>query len=171
MDKPGKIRTMDLGEIRQMAMDIISRSERRLTPGELEKTMAQTVIIEKRAFKEAIRSLVEDNEIVYTYNFGCSFLEKSMNRPTRISKRIVLKPPGTCYETSSDDIVINLEHGASFGSGEHPTTRLAVRGIEHALSANASLQGTKPTLALDIGTGSGILACVSFIDLPGAFGY
>jgi len=158
VDKPKKIGSIDLGEIRQMAIDIISESEKRITPGELEKTISHTFGTEKKAFKTAIKRLVEDNELAYTYQFGRSFLEKSFNKPTRISDRIVLKPPAMMYEPSSDEIVIDLQQGASFGTGEHPTTRLAIRGIEHTLSANGFFQENKPTLALDIGTGSGILA-------------
>jgi ribosomal protein L11 methyltransferase len=104
---------------------------------------------------------VADRQLVYTYNFGCSFLEKSFNKPTRISKRVVLKPPGMRYTPKSDDVVIDIAQGASFGSGEHPTTRLAVRGIEAALSLKNCLVTTKHTQALDIGTGSGILAIVA----------
>ena len=55
-------------------------------------------------------------------------------------------------------MVIDIAQGASFGSGEHPTTRLAVRGIEAALSEKNRFSKTSHTRALDIGTGSGILA-------------
>jgi ribosomal protein L11 methyltransferase len=104
---------------------------------------------------------VEDKELVYTYHFGCTFLEKSFNRPTQISKRVVLKPPGSYYRSLSDEVAIELQQGASFGSGEHPSTRLAVRGIEQALSEKEFLKEKRNIHALDIGTGSGVLAIVS----------
>jgi ribosomal protein L11 methyltransferase len=151
----------DIKAIRKKVFETVSKSERRLTPGELEKRLSQRFTTDKKALKTAIRNLVEDRELVYTYNFGCSFLEKSFNKPTQISKRIVLKPPGSFYKPLSDEVAVELQHGASFGSGEHPSTRLAVRGIEEALSKKESLGERRNFHALDIGTGSGVLAIVS----------
>ena len=151
----------DIKAIRKKVFETVSESKRRLTPGELEKRLSQWLTTDKKAFKTAIRNLVEDRELVYTYNFGCSFLEKSFNKPTRISKRIVLKPPGALYRPLSDEVAIELQHGASFGSGEHPSTRLAVRGIEQALSIKEFNRERGNIHALDIGTGSGVLAIVA----------
>ncbi len=144
--------------IRQKVFETVSESKKKLTYGELEKRLSQKFAVPKKVLKTAINDLVADRQLVYTYNFGCSFLEKSFNKPTRISKRVVLKPPGMRYTPKSDDVVIDIAQGASFGSGEHPTTRLAVRGIEAALSGKNCLVKTNHTRALDIGTGSGILA-------------
>jgi ribosomal protein L11 methyltransferase len=160
-EKTEKRMPKDIKAIRKEVFETVSESERRLTPGELEKRLSQKLTTDKKALKTAIRNLVEDRELVYTYNFGCSFLEKSFNRPTQISKRIVLKPPGSFYRPLSDEVVIELQHGASFGSGEHPSTRLAVRGIEQALSKKEFLRQRRNIHALDIGTGSGVLAIVS----------
>ena len=151
----------DINTIRKKVLETVSESKRRLTPGELEKILSQRLTTDKKAFKTAIRNLVEDRELVYTYNFGCSFLEKSFNKPTRISKRIVLKPPGVFYKPKSGDVVVELQQGASFGSGEHPTTRLSIRGIEKALSEMEIFRGNNDARALDIGTGSGVLAIVA----------
>jgi ribosomal protein L11 methyltransferase len=51
----------------------------------------------------------------------------------------------------------------SFGNGEHPTTRLAIRGVEYALSSGRLFNGRQNTSALDIGTGSGILAIAAVL--------
>ncbi len=48
-------------------------------------------------------------------------------------------------------IVLTLDAGAAFGSGEHPTTRLCLRALER-------LAARRPRRILDLGTGSGILA-------------
>ncbi|MBW2010268.1 MAG: 50S ribosomal protein L11 methyltransferase [Deltaproteobacteria bacterium] len=115
-------------------------------------------MIEKKKIKPAVKALVSAGELTYTYNYGCSFIEISFNKPVRISKHIVVKPPGIFYKPMSEDVEIELLHGASFGTGEHPTTRLAVRGMEYALKEIDFLRSKKKTCALDIGTGSGILA-------------
>ena len=149
---------IDIREIRQKVFETVSESNKRLTYGEVEKRLSQKFTVPKKALKTAISELVADRQLIYTYNLGCSFLEKSFNKPTRISKRVVLKPPEMSYTPESDDVVIEIAQGASFGSGEHPTTRLAVRAIEAALSEKNGFSRTNHTRALDIGTGSGILA-------------
>ncbi|CAN2042168.1 ribosomal protein L11 methyltransferase [Candidatus Magnetomoraceae bacterium gMMP-15] len=85
-------------------------------------------------------------------------MEKSFNRPVRVSKHIILSPPHRSYEAHINDIIVFIQPGSSFGTGEHPTTRLALRGIEHAFSY---LTNEKNIYSLDIGTGSGILAIAS----------
>jgi ribosomal protein L11 methyltransferase len=154
---PEKMLT-DVRIIRQKVSETVSESNKKLTYGEVEKRLSQKFAIHKKALKTAINELVADRQLIYTYNLGCSFLEKSFNKPTRVSKRVVLKPPEMSYTPESNDVVINIAQGASFGSGEHPTTRLAVRGIEAALTEENSFSETSHTKALDIGTGSGILA-------------
>jgi ribosomal protein L11 methyltransferase len=81
----------------------------------------------------------------------------------RISKRVVIKPPGIAYRRKAGDLVIELLQGVSFGNGEHPTTRLAIRGVEYALSSGRLFNGRQNTSALDIGTGSGILAIAAVL--------
>ena len=151
----------DTRAVRQKVFETVSESSKKLTYGELEKRLSQKFAVPKKALKTAISELVEDRQLIYTYNLGCSFLEKSFNKPTRISKRVVLKPPGMHYTPESHEVVIVIPQGASFGSGEHPTTRLAVRGIEAALSGKICFSKTNHSRALDIGTGSGILAIVA----------
>jgi ribosomal protein L11 methyltransferase len=160
-EEAAKSMLTDIQNIRQKVFETVSESNKKLTYGELEKRLSQKFAVHKKALKTAISELVADRQLIYTYNLGCSFLEKSFNKPTRISKRVVLKPPGMSYTPESDDVVIDIAQGASFGSGEHPTTRLAVRGIETALTEKNRFSKTNHTRALDIGTGSGILAIAS----------
>ena len=74
-----------------------------------------------------------------------------------MSTHVVLKPPGHHYQPQSDDVVIQIKSGASFGDGRHPTSRLAVRGIEYVLKKIKSDRPEDQSRVLDIGTGSGIL--------------
>jgi len=151
----------DIRDIRKYVLETVIGSAKRLTPGELEKMLSRRFAINKQLLRAAMKNLVTDRELAYTYHFGCSFLEKSFNKPTRISNRIVLKPPNVNYRPKSDEVVIQLQQGASFGIGEHPTTRLAIRGIEKALSKIKLSREGGPIRALDIGTGSGVLAIVA----------
>jgi len=144
--------------IREAVLATVVESRKKLTPAELEKRLVQNLGTRKAAIKTAIRKLVDDRELIYSYHYGCSFLEQSFNKPTRISPRVVIKPPDTKYRPESDEVVINIQPGVSFGSGEHPTTRLALRSLEHVLFDSEFYRSQKDLPALDIGTGSGVLA-------------
>ena len=139
-------------------LQCLSASPTRMSSLKLEKILAEQYKLEKRKIKSVIRDLVARGELVYTYEFGSSFLDRSFNKPVRVSARVVIKPPGHRYRADPGDIVIQIMPGAAFGDGRHPTTRLAIRAIEVVL---AEIKFDDPELqhtVLDIGTGSGILA-------------
>ncbi len=72
-------------------------------------------------------------------------------KPRRIGKRFVICPSWeVSFASEPGDIVITLDPGQAFGTGDHPTTRLCLRLLE-AVDA----QGM--TVA-DVGCGSGVLA-------------
>lgn len=76
-----------------------------------------------------------------------------------VSKHIVLIPPDISYKPGSGDIVIRLLHGASFGTGQHPTTRLSLQAIDWLFSETGFAKNCRQeSELLDIGTGSGVLA-------------
>jgi ribosomal protein L11 methyltransferase len=158
-EKPNK----DNGTLRREVLAMVEASSRRLTPGELKKRLLGKNFVDEKALKTAISDLILSRELIYTYQFGCSFLEKSYEKPTRVSRRVVLKPPDMVYEPLSCDIVIDILKGVSFGFGDHPTTRLAIQGIEAALSENQGILKADNSRALDIGAGSGILAIAAVL--------
>lgn len=161
----------DNGTLRRKVLAMVEASSCRLTPGELKKRLLGKNFVDEKALKTAISDLILSRELTYTYQFGCSFLEKSYEKPTRVSRRVVLKPPGMVYEPASGDIVIDISKGASFGFGDHPTTRLAIQGIEAALSENHGILKADNSRALDIGTGSGVLAIAAvLLGIKGAVG-
>ena len=157
--KPNK----DNGTIRRKVLAMVEESSCRLTPGELKKRFSGKNFVDEKAIKTAISDLILSRELKYTYQFGCSFLEKSYEKPTRVSRRVVLKPPDMVYEPLFSDIVIDILKGASFGFGNHPTTRLAIQGIEAALYNKHGDINVDDGHALDIGTGSGVLAIAAVL--------
>ncbi|HPY94910.1 MAG TPA: 50S ribosomal protein L11 methyltransferase, partial [Clostridia bacterium] len=74
---------------------------------------------------------------------------KKYYKPQRVGKRLVIRPVWEEYEERPGDLVISMDPGMAFGTGTHETTRLCMEMIERHF---------KSGLALDIGTGSGILA-------------
>lgn len=144
-------------------LNIIATSPSRLTPPALEKALSKNTHLKRKEIKALIKDLVDRGELIYTYEFGATYLEKSFNRPIRISNSVVIKPPGHQYRPESGEVVLKIKPGASFGDGRHPTTRLAVRGVEYILKefdSNLFFAEHRPAV-LDIGTGSGILILVA----------
>ncbi len=75
---------------------------------------------------------------------------KKFYRPRRVGKRIVVKPRWEECEAAPGDIVVELDPGMAFGTGEHETTRLCLVQLE---------KWVKPGWTVfDVGTGSGVLA-------------
>lgn len=153
----------DLNLIKHKVAETVFESDKHLTQLDIEKELANRYFYPKKQIKQAIKALVAEQTLAYTYKYGHSFLEKSFNKPVRISKRIVIKPPDIAYRREPGDLVIELLRGMSFGNGEHPTTRLAIRGVEYALSSDRFFNGRQKTFALDIGTGSGVLAIAAVL--------
>ncbi len=73
-------------------------------------------------------------------------------RPVRVTERMVLAPAWELYAPEAP-CVLRIDPGMAFGAGDHPTTRLCLRFLEHL----ASREGVPPRV-LDVGTGTGVLA-------------
>lgn len=65
---------------------------------------------------------------------------------------IIIRPPHREYRPKPGETVIDLAPGLAFGTGQHQSTRLALKLLSEAIP-----EGATPTV-LDVGTGSGILA-------------
>lgn len=68
----------------------------------------------------------------------------------RIGERIVLKPSWRDYDSEPNDIVVELDPGRAFGTGQHKTTQLCLVELERRLEPGM--------VVLDVGSGSGILS-------------
>lgn len=75
---------------------------------------------------------------------------KQYYRPQKIGGRLVVCPSWELYEPAAGEVVITLDPGMSFGTGEHESTRLCLAFLDET-----ELSGLR---LLDVGTGSGILA-------------
>ena len=143
--------------IRVKILELVSASSSKITPVGLKNTLVEKDGLETNQIKALIKDLVAKGELTYTYEHGCTFVQKSFNKPVRISKSVILKPPGFQYRRQPHDVLIQIKPGASFGDGRHPTTRLAIKGIEFALKELKPFVLNRESTVLDIGTGSGVL--------------
>ena len=67
-----------------------------------------------------------------------------------VGRRIVLRPSWRRYRPRPGDVVVALDPGQAFGTGQHATTRLCLEALEERLPPGAAV--------LDVGAGSGVLA-------------
>ena len=68
----------------------------------------------------------------------------------RVGRRIVVRPSWRAYSPRPGDVLIELDPGMAFGTGQHPTTRMCLELLEREVQPGM--------FVLDVGTGSGILS-------------
>ena len=149
--------------LRQFVLKMVTTSPAKITPTTLEKRVVEEFAINKKQIRSVLRDLVASGELAYTYEYGSTYLEPSFAKPVRVSPHIVLQPPEHHYRTGPKDVVVKIKPGASFGIGNHPTTRLALQGIDFALWDGQLLNKKNQTRVLDIGTGSGVLLVTALL--------
>lgn len=76
---------------------------------------------------------------------------RAHHRPVTIGNRLLVAPPWDVPDAPGREVLV-IEPGMAFGTGQHVTTRTCLEEIEAAVT-----EGRVAT-ALDVGTGSGVLA-------------
>lgn len=71
-------------------------------------------------------------------------------KPERIGQKTVVKPTWENYTAEPEDVVIEIDPGMAFGTGNHATTALCIQLLEEYVKPGSEV--------MDVGTGSGILA-------------
>ena len=77
---------------------------------------------------------------------------KEFFKPLEIGKSIVVRPAWEDY-SSKDKLVVGIDPGYVFGTGQHETTRMCIEALEQLISPGDAM--------LDLGCGSGILSIVA----------
>jgi ribosomal protein L11 methyltransferase len=75
---------------------------------------------------------------------------------------VVVRPAWREYTALAGETVISLDPGMAFGTGQHPTTRMCIQGLQDIRKERGT--GNKEEglgKVLDLGSGSGILAIVA----------
>lgn len=97
---------------------------------------------------------VDEQERVVTIDYGQvkDWFEQARTviKPLKVGKRIVVTPPWEEYQPADGEIVITIDAGPIFGTGMHETTALCVQALENYLRPGYAV--------VDFGAGSGILA-------------
>ena len=105
-------------------------------------------LLEKLVYQNVIEVFSIVGEVLEEKNWN-ELWEKS-REVIHVSDRIVIKPTFKEYESKEDEIVITLDPKMSFGTGEHESTKLALRLMEKYVKGNEKV--------LDVGSGTGVLS-------------
>lgn len=80
---------------------------------------------------------------------------KQFFKPFEVGKNIIVKPTWETIDNPDNKKILEIDPGASFGTGQHFTTQLCIEQIEKYIR--------KDMKVLDMGCGSGILSIASSI--------
>jgi ribosomal protein L11 methyltransferase len=85
---------------------------------------------------------------------------KKFFKPLKLGRTIVVKPTWESWQGGDGQIVIDIDPGRAFGTGNHPSTALCIEILEELLCRLTST-GEGGAQVLDVGTGTGILGIVA----------
>lgn len=116
--------------------------------------------VSEQMIKDSLEQLRKNN-LIRNYEIQENLLyEKNWNEEweksrevIRISEMIVIKPTFKQYEPKQNEIVITLDPKMSFGTGEHPTTKICIGLLERYIKPGMKV--------LDVGSGTAILSIVA----------
>ena len=109
-----------------------------------------------------IKSEIQQLQSTFTMEFGPLDLSihmadesswddwKTQYPPISMTEHLTIIPDWAEYSPRDDERVIRIEPGIAFGTGDHPTTRLAIQAMAQYLTPDSTV--------FDVGTGSGIIA-------------
>jgi ribosomal protein L11 methyltransferase len=129
----------------------------KITPVALQRQLRDAFGYDRRSVRDALGELVSEGVLNYIYEAGRTTIEMAFNRPVRVARRVLLVPAGHSLQNETNQVPVVIRQGAAFGDGRHPSTRLALMGIEWVVDDLLSFNDKPATAALDIGTGSGVL--------------
>lgn len=144
--------------VKEAVIEQVGKNGEKQTPLDLERIISADFGLKGRTARKIVKSLVSENRLAYTQQFGRTFVEISRNRPVHVGKGVILAPPDIPFTPGHGQILVRIAPGASFGMGDHPTTRIALQLTSGALHENALPCRPEHAKVIDIGTGTGVLA-------------
>lgn len=145
--------------IKSEIIRLLEKERLRITPSDLQRELCRRIPNVTRAIiRAAVRELVSLGQLTYTQHFSTTHFEINYHRNVQVSDRIVLSLSEKLTVDQSRHLTIRLSSGIAFGAGDHPTTRLVLKGMDRILDSMSRERDFPIKRALDVGTGTGILA-------------
>lgn len=153
------MKTSDPDPIAADVVRMVADAEARLVCRQVIRAVSERHGVGSRRVKAAITRLVDAGALRFSEECGSCFLEKNYGGTVWLSPHVIVAPPRVPVFPDAGCHVVRLMPGIAFGDCRHPTTRLSVCGLDFLFTAHSGLD--RSAAALDIGTGSGILALVA----------
>lgn len=147
----------DQGEASKAILNFMELSLSHVTPADLNRRVSMSTGLDRSLIRRTVKSLVREGLLEYRDKNGRTAISLSFSRPVRLSDHVVVCPPDVSVDEKTGNVVVRLNSGTAFGRGDHPTTQLCVAALDDLLTGESGMKNRYRT-ALDIGTGSGILA-------------
>lgn len=116
--------------------------------GKLENLKQELEILKLRMGK--IPTIIHEHE-VKEEDWANSW--KAYYKPEKIGEKTVVKPSWEDYEAKEGEIILELDPGMAFGTGNHATTSLCINLLEKYVKPEMNV--------IDVGCGSGILGILA----------
>lgn len=78
---------------------------------------------------------------------------KKYYKPSKIGEKVVVRPIWEEYKSKDGEVIVSLDPGMAFGTGEHETTKMCIKALEKYVKGSSTV--------FDVGCGSGILSIVA----------
>ena len=149
------------GILQSQVLRFIAESPSKVTFNSIKRHFCKTNLRNPKRLKPLVAGLIQTGRLCYTSHYGNSYIEISYDQPQAVSEHVIIKPPLCSFKATPGQCVVTLGRGAAFGGGDHPTTRLAIQLIDALLHRPGWQIQRDACRAIDVGTGSGILAIVA----------
>lgn len=155
---------MTTAALKKRIVMLLKESVGGLTPAALIGSLTEFCPnISRRELREAFNEMARMGEVNYILRHGSTRISLGSHGPMRISDRVYLCTAPGSEALSAAAVCVRIASGAAFGAGDHPTTCLALRGVDRVVATLAQSKGLAATSAVDVGTGSGVLAIAALL--------
>lgn len=146
-------------DVKSIVLDLLNTDAHLRTPATIFQAIRRRLPqCSSSDIRAVIKTLVDDGVLTYTHRFSISHLEPNFKQFLIVSPRLALLHEYHLKKEKTHLKTVVLKSGTSFGMGDHPTTRLALKSVDFAVQHLEKETRISQTRALDIGTGSGVLA-------------
>jgi ribosomal protein L11 methyltransferase len=156
--------TMAADALKQHIVMLLKESVGGMSPTALIGTLMDFCpSISRRQLREVFNEMARTGEVSYSLRHGSTRISLGSHGPRRVSDRVYLCTASGSETLSPAAVCLRIASGAAFGIGDHPTTCLALRSVDHVVATLARSKGLAGTSAVDVGTGSGVLAIAALL--------